>query len=43
MEIIRLPISVFERKLGNGEIRDVCTLAAWTSYRLWRSASGHSG
>ena len=30
MEIIRMPISRFEQKLGNGEIRDVCTLAAWT-------------
>ena len=43
MEIFRMPISAFEKKLGHGEIRDVCTLAAWTSYRLWRSASGHSG
>jgi 8-oxo-dGTP pyrophosphatase MutT (NUDIX family) len=39
MQIIRLPISSFEQKLGNGEIRDVCTLAAWASYRLWRDAS----
>ncbi len=36
MEIVRLPIAVFEQKLGNGEIRDVCTLAAWAGYRLWR-------
>jgi ADP-ribose pyrophosphatase len=39
MEIIRLPISVFEQKLSSGEIRDACTLAAWTSYRLWRCSS----
>jgi ADP-ribose pyrophosphatase len=39
MEIIRLPISDFEQKLRTGEIRDVCSLAAWTSYRLWRCAS----
>jgi 8-oxo-dGTP pyrophosphatase MutT (NUDIX family) len=36
MEIIRLPIATFERKLRNGEIRDVCTLAAWAGYQLWR-------
>lgn len=42
MEIVRLPISTFEQKLRTGEIRDVCTLAAWTSYRLWRDGSEHS-
>ena len=36
MEVIRMPISSFEEKVGNGEIRDVCTLAAWASYRLRR-------
>jgi len=36
MEIVRLPISAFEQKLKNGEIRDVCTLAAWAGYLLWR-------
>jgi ADP-ribose pyrophosphatase len=36
MEVIRLPIPLFEQKLRNGEIRDVCTIAAWSSYRLWR-------
>jgi hypothetical protein len=36
MEIVRLPIAAFEQKLRQGEIRDVCTLAAWASYRLWR-------
>jgi ADP-ribose pyrophosphatase len=36
MEVIRLPITVFEQKLRDGEIRDVCTLAAWASYRLHR-------
>ena len=46
MEIVRLPIAVFEQKLRTGEIRDVCTLAAWAGYRLWRdnpdrSASGN--
>jgi len=35
MEIVRLPISAFEQKLKNGEIRDVCTLAAWAGYLLW--------
>jgi hypothetical protein len=39
MEIVRLPIATFEQKLRGGEIRDVCTLAAWTSYRLWRRSS----
>jgi ADP-ribose pyrophosphatase len=39
MEIVRLPIAVFEQKLGNGEIRDVCTLAAWAGYRLWRQTT----
>jgi 8-oxo-dGTP pyrophosphatase MutT (NUDIX family) len=42
MEIVRLPISTFEQKLRTGEIRDVCTLAAWTSYRLWRDGSEYS-
>jgi 8-oxo-dGTP pyrophosphatase MutT (NUDIX family) len=39
MEVIRLPIATFEQKLRDGEIRDVCTLAAWASYRLHRPAS----
>ncbi len=39
MEIIRLPIAVFEQKLRNGAIRDVCTLAAWAGYQLWRQTS----
>jgi ADP-ribose pyrophosphatase len=34
MQILRLPISVFEQKLRTGEIRDACTLAAWGSYQL---------
>ena len=34
MEVIRLPISSFEQKMRDGEIRDACTLAAWASYRL---------
>ena len=38
MEIVRMPIPAFEQKLREGEIRDVCTLAAWASYRLWRDA-----
>jgi 8-oxo-dGTP pyrophosphatase MutT (NUDIX family) len=38
MEIIRLPISAFEHRLRTGEIRDVCTLAAWASYQLYRQA-----
>jgi len=38
MEIVRLPIATFEQKLREGEIRDVCTLGAWTSYRLWRES-----
>jgi len=38
MEIVRMPIAVFEQKLREGEIRDVCTLAAWASYRLWRES-----
>jgi ADP-ribose pyrophosphatase len=37
MEIVRIPIPVFEHKLRTGEIRDVCTLAAWASYQLYRS------
>jgi 8-oxo-dGTP pyrophosphatase MutT (NUDIX family) len=39
MEVIRLPITAFEQKLSNGEIRDVCTFAAWASFRLHRPAS----
>jgi ADP-ribose pyrophosphatase len=42
MEVVRLPISGFEEKLRTGEIRDVCTLAAWASYLLWRNASAPS-
>ena len=37
MEVIRMPIAAFEQKLRTGEIRDACTLAAWTSYLLWRN------
>ncbi len=40
MEIVRMPIAAFEQKLREGEIRDVCTLAAWASYRLWRESRG---
>jgi 8-oxo-dGTP pyrophosphatase MutT (NUDIX family) len=36
MEVLRLPIATFEQMLKNGEIRDVCTIAAWAKYRLWR-------
>jgi ADP-ribose pyrophosphatase len=36
MEVLRLPIATFEQKLRDGEIRDVCTFAAWASYRLWQ-------
>jgi hypothetical protein len=39
MEIVRLPIAAFEQKLRSGEIRDVCTLAAWAGYLLWRTAT----
>ena len=39
MEIVRLPIAAFEQKLRNGEIRDVCTLAAWAGYLLWSTAT----
>ena len=35
MEIVRLPITHFEEKLRTGQIRDVCTIAAWGSYQLW--------
>jgi ADP-ribose pyrophosphatase len=34
MQVFRLPISAFEQKLRAGEIRDVCTIAAWASYQL---------
>ena len=34
MNVIRLPIVAFERKLSSGQIRDVCTLSAWALYRL---------
>ena len=40
MEIVRMPIAAFEQKLREGEIRDVCTLGAWASYRLWRESPG---
>ena len=39
MEVVRMPITTFEQKLRDGEIRDVCTLAAWASYRLHRPLS----
>ena len=35
MEIRRIPIAAFEEKLCTGQIRDVCTIAAWGSYQLW--------
>jgi ADP-ribose pyrophosphatase len=39
MEAVRLSISSFEQKMRTGEIRDACTLAAWTTYLLWRNNS----
>ncbi len=36
MRVIRLTIAEFVAKMRSGEIRDVCTLAAWASYQLWR-------
>jgi ADP-ribose pyrophosphatase len=38
MEVVRMPIIEFEEKLRTGAIRDVCTLAAWASYQLWRKS-----
>jgi hypothetical protein len=35
-----MPIAAFEQKLREGGIRDVCTLGAWASYRLWREFRG---
>ena len=35
MQVVRLPITAFEEKLRTGQIRDVCTIAAWGSYQLW--------
>jgi ADP-ribose pyrophosphatase len=35
MQVVRLPIATFEEKLRTGQIRDVCTIAAWGSYQLW--------
>jgi hypothetical protein len=35
MEFVRLPITHFEEKLRTGQIRDVCTMAAWGTYQLW--------
>ncbi len=37
MHVVRMPIADFVSKLRTGEIRDVCTLAAWNSYQLWRA------
>lgn len=37
MEIHRIPITAFEEMLRTGQIRDVCTIAAWGSYQLWKS------
>src|ERR1700760_3409392 len=36
MQVVRVPITAFEQKLRNGEIRDCSTVAAWGSYQLWR-------
>jgi 8-oxo-dGTP pyrophosphatase MutT (NUDIX family) len=35
MEIVRIPIAEFEEKIRTGQIRDVCTIAAWCAYQLW--------
>ena len=35
MQVVRLPIAQFEEKLRTGQIRDVCTIAAWGAYQLW--------
>lgn len=36
----KLLIEEFEKMMRTGEIRDVCTLAAWALYLLWKN--GHS-
>ena len=33
-------IADFEEMMLNGEIRDVCTLAAWGLYLLWKARQG---
>jgi ADP-ribose pyrophosphatase len=35
MQVHRIPIVAFEEKLRTGQIRDVCTIAAWGAYQLW--------
>ena len=39
MQVVRLPITTFEEKLRTGQIRDVCTIAAWGTYQLWLKSS----
>ena len=33
MEVVRMPIAMFEQKLAAGEVRDACSLAAWALFR----------
>lgn len=35
-----LPVAEFERMLLDGTIQDVCTLAAWGLYKVWREKEG---
>lgn len=36
MRAVRMPIAEFTARLRDGRIRDACTLAAWSSYLLWK-------
>jgi len=36
----QIAIADFEEMMLNGEIRDVCTLAAWGLYLLWKVRNG---
>ena len=40
LEVRSVAVGEFERMMLNGEIRDVCTLAAWGLYLLWKARRG---
>ena len=40
LEVRSVAVSEFERMMLDGEIRDICTLAAWGLYLLWKARQG---
>jgi 8-oxo-dGTP pyrophosphatase MutT (NUDIX family) len=40
LEVRSVTVAEFERMMLDGEIRDICTLAAWGLYLMWKARQG---